>query len=52
MSVDIEGIDVIRAKLSDEGFKGFLQGSIIQNGFNRDTEKITTYARLLTEVTE
>ena len=53
----IEVIDIIRAKLSEEGFKGYLQGNIIKYAcraghkpdcFKRDIEKIATYARLLT----
>lgn len=55
----IEVIDIIKAKLSKEGFKGYLQGNLIKyscraghkpNCFNRDVEKITTYSKLLTKV--
>ena len=57
----IEVIDVIKAKLSKEGFEGYLQGNIIKyacraghkpNCFDRDIEKITTYSKLLTEAIE
>jgi len=52
----IEVIDVIKAKLSTEGFVGYLLGNIIKYAcraghkpdcFKRDTEKITTYSKLL-----
>ncbi|MCD6162725.1 MAG: DUF3310 domain-containing protein [candidate division Zixibacteria bacterium] len=57
----IEVIDIIQAKLSEEGFSGYLQGNIIKyscraghkpGNFSRDIEKITTYSKLLTEVIE
>lgn len=54
----IEVIDIIKAKLSKEGFKGYLQGNIIKYScraghkagcFERDIEKIAAYANLLSE---
>ena len=52
----IEVIDIIKAKLSTEGFTGYLQGNIIKyacraghkpNCFKRDIEKIITYSKML-----
>jgi len=54
----IEVIDVIKAKLSTEGFMEYLLGNIIKyacraghkpNCFERDIEKITSYSRMLTK---
>ena len=55
----MEVINIIKAKLSKEGFKGYLRGNIIKyacraghkpNCFKRDVEKIINYSGMLTEV--
>ena len=54
----IEVIDIIKAKLSTEGFRGYLLGNIIKyacrvghkpDNSKRDTEKIIVYSKLLKE---
>ena len=57
----VEVIDVIQAKLSEEGFAGYLQGNIIKyacraghkpDNFTRDIEKAMIYSRLLMTVSK
>lgn len=53
----IETIDIIRAKLTPEQFKGFLLGNMLKYSCrmnakgvaDRDAEKVLTYAKLLSE---
>lgn len=54
----IESIDFIKAKLTEEQYKGFLLGNILKYSsrcnykgvFDRDVEKIGVYQKLLEEL--
>ena len=54
----IDTIDILKAKLTPEQFKGFLLGNLIKystranfkDQFNRDVEKVNIYSNMLREL--